>query len=74
MRYCEPIIQGNALRGINTYFYCDWKDRLYSSASECFNNCSPLLVSKSDVHFIVLLVASLFVLVIVSFLMKVVLE
>jgi hypothetical protein len=74
MRYCEPIIQGDVLRGISTHFYCDWEDRLYSSASECFNSCSPLLVSKSDVHFIVLLVASLFVLVIVSFLMKVVLE
>jgi len=59
---------------INTKFYCDWNSQLYQSASECFSQCSSLLISKSDAYFLVLLVFSLFVLFLVLALMKVVLE
>jgi len=74
VRYCEPVIQGSLIKGIHTRFYCDWQDRIYESASECFNQCSPLLISKSDAYFLVLLVFSLFVLFLVMALVKVVLE
>jgi hypothetical protein len=74
MRYCEAVIQGSGIGGIHTRFYCDWQDTIYGSASECFNQCSPLLISKSDAYFIVLLVFSLFVLFLVLALAKVVLE
>jgi hypothetical protein len=74
MRYCEAVITSRGPRLIDTAFYCDWQDRLYSSASECFNNCSPLLISKSDASFIVLLVFSLFVLGLVFGVVKAVVE
>jgi hypothetical protein len=74
MRYCEAVITSDAPLMIQTKFYCDWQDRIYQSASECFNECSPLLISKSDAYFLVLLVFSLFVLFLVLVLMKVVLE
>jgi hypothetical protein len=74
MRYCEAVIQGSVSKGIHTRFYCDWNSQLYESASECFNQCSSLLVSKSDAYFLVLLVFSLFVLFLVVLLAKVVLE
>jgi hypothetical protein len=74
MRYCEAVIQGSVVEGIHTRFYCDWNSQLYESASECFNQCSSLLISKSDAYFIVLLVFSLFVLFLVLALAKVVLE
>ncbi len=73
MRYCEAILQTSGNR-LNTVFYCDWRNQLYSSASECFSQCSPLLISKSDAYFIVLLVFALFVLFLVIALAKVVLE
>ncbi len=69
MRYCEALLQGG-----NTVHFCDWNGVIYSSASECFNECSSLLISKSDAYFIVLLVFSLFVLFLVLALAKVVLE
>jgi hypothetical protein len=74
MRYCEAVITSDLPGVINTGFYCDWRDQLYSSASECFRECSPLLISKSDAYFLVLLVFSLFVLFLVLALVKVVLE
>ena len=74
MRYCEPVITSVVPGVINTRFFCDWNSRLYQSASECFNQCSPLLISKSDAYFLVLLVFSLFVLFLVLALAKVVLE
>ncbi len=61
MRYCQPVITSDLQGAINTKFYCDWNDTLYSSASECFRECSSLLISKSEASFIVLLVVSLFV-------------
>jgi hypothetical protein len=73
MRYCEALIQSSGIR-INTVHFCDWNGVIYSSASECFNQCSSLLISKSDAYFIVLLVFSLFVLFLVLALAKVVLE
>jgi len=74
MRYCEAVITSDLPGVINTRFYCDWQDRIYGSASECFNQCSPLLISKSDAYFLVLLVFSLFVLYLVLALVKVALE
>jgi len=75
MRYCEAVISSSSSSGvITTEFYCDWKDRLYSSASECFRDCSSLLISKSEASLILLLVLSLFVLFLVFLLAKAVLE
>jgi hypothetical protein len=74
VRYCEAVITSDLPGVINTKFYCDWNSQLYQSASECFSQCSPLLISKSDAYFLVLLVFSLFVLFLVLALMKVVLE
>jgi hypothetical protein len=73
MRYCEVVITSIPSR-INSQFFCDWTGTFCDSASRCFIECSPLLVSKSDAYFIVLLVFSLFVLFLVLALMKVVLE
>jgi hypothetical protein len=73
MRYCEVVVTGVGSL-IRTQFYCDWQDRLYSSASQCFNQCSSLLISKSDAYFLVLLVFSLFVLFLVLALLKAVLQ
>jgi len=73
MRYCEAIVWSSSGM-IETKFYCDWRDQLYSDASRCFYECSPLLISKSDAYFIVLLVFALFVLFLVLALAKVVLE
>jgi len=74
MRYCEVVIQSSLSGMIETKFYCDWRDQLYSDASQCFHECSSLLISKSDAYFIVLLVFALFVLFLVLALAKVVLE
>jgi len=74
MRYCEAVITSARPGLIKTSFYCDWNSRFYNTASECFNQCSSLLISKSDAYFLVLLVFSLFVLFLVLALVKVVLE
>jgi hypothetical protein len=74
MRYCEAVLSSPLPGVIRTDFYCDWNGVLYSSASQCFNECSPLLISKSDAYFLLLLVFSLFVLFLVLALAKVVLE
>jgi hypothetical protein len=74
MRYCEPSYQGSLVEGIQTYFYCDWNGVLYASASECYTQCSQLLVSRSDVQFVILLVFSLFVLLVLSLLFKVIVD
>ena len=59
---------------IRTEFFCDWNGYLYQSVSECFLECSPLLISKSEASFIVLLVFSLFVLGLVFGIIKAVVE
>ncbi len=74
MRYCQPVISSDFQGAINTRFYCDWNDILYSSASECFHECSSLLISKSEASFLILLVLSLFVLSLVILLAKAVVE
>ncbi len=74
MRYCEAVITSDLPGVINTKFYCDWNDTLYSSASECFNQCSSLLISKSEFSFLILLVFSLFVLGLVLLLAKAVVD
>jgi len=73
VRYCEAIIQSSDNQ-INTFFFCDWNGVIYSSASECFRECSSLLISKSDASFLVLLVFSLFMLGLVFGLIKAVVE
>jgi hypothetical protein len=73
MRYCEAVIQSSQ-SVIETHFYCDWKGVFYTSPSECFAQCSSLLISKSEASFIVLLVFSLFVLGLVLGIVKAVLE
>jgi len=74
MRYCEAVITSRLPGLIRTEFYCDWNDTLYSSASECVARCSPLLISKSEATFIVLLVFSLFALGLVLGLVKALVE
>jgi len=74
MQYCQPIIQGSLVEGIQTLFYCDWNGVLYGTASECYSQCSSLLISRSDAQFIVLLVFSLFVLIILALFFKVVVD
>jgi hypothetical protein len=73
LRYCEALIQSSD-GSINTVHYCDWNGVIYSSASECFSQCSSLLISKSEASFIVLLVFSLFVLGLVFGIVKAVVE
>jgi hypothetical protein len=74
VRYCEPVISSDLLGRIRTEFYCDWNDHLYQSASECFRECSSLLISKSEASFLILLVFSLFFLGLVFLLAKAVVE
>ncbi len=74
MRYCQAIVQSSRPGMIETRFYCDWQDKLYSSASECFRECSSLLISKSEASFLILLVFSLFVVGLVLLLAKAVVE
>jgi hypothetical protein len=74
VRYCEPVVSSDILGRIRTEFYCDWNDQLYQSASECFRECSSLLISKSEASFLILLVVSLFVLGLVFLLAKAVVE
>ncbi len=69
MRYCEALVQGE-----DTVHFCDWNLQLYSDPVQCFTECSPLLISKSDAYFIMLLVLSLFVLGLVLLLAKAVVE
>ncbi len=74
MDYCQPIIQGSVDEGIQTLFFCDWNGVLYSSAVDCYAQCSSLLISRSDAQFIVLLSVSLFVVLLLSLLFKVVVD
>jgi hypothetical protein len=74
MRYCEAITGSGLGQNVNTYFFCDWNGQLYTSANDCFNSCSSLLISKSDASFIVILIVSLFVLFLVSWIAKAILE
>jgi hypothetical protein len=74
MRYCEAVLSSPLPGMIETKFYCDWRDQLFSSVSECFVQCSPLMISKSEASFLVLLVFSLFVMGLVLGIVKVVVE
>jgi len=74
LRYCQAVVSSDLLGRIRTEFYCDWNDHLYQSASECFRECSPLLISKSEASFIVILVFSLFALGLVFGIIKAVVE
>jgi len=74
MDYCVPVYSSPRSGVVQTKFFCDWNLQFYDSASQCVQECSSLLISKSDAYFLVLLVFSLFVLFLVLALVKVVLE
>jgi len=74
MDYCAPIYNSPAPGVVTTQFFCDWNSQFYESASECVRECSSLMISKSDATFIVLLILSLFVLLLVSWTAKAILE
>jgi len=74
MDYCAPVYHSPIPGVVETRFFCDWNSQLYESASECVQQCSSLLISKSEASFIVLLIVSLFVLFLVSWIAKAILE
>jgi hypothetical protein len=74
MDYCQPVIEGSVQDGIRTFYFCDWNGVLYSTASDCYSQCSALLISRSDAQSIILLVFSLFVLFVVVLLFKLVVD
>jgi hypothetical protein len=74
MRYCEAVLSSPLPGMIETKFYCDWRDQFFLTAYECFVQCSPLMISKSEASFLVLLVFSLFVLGLVFGVVKAVVE
>jgi hypothetical protein len=74
MRYCTPIYDSPSPGVVRTRFFCDWNQNFYESASQCVQECSGLLISKSETSFIIILVFSLFVLFIVLGLLKAILE
>jgi hypothetical protein len=74
VQYCQPVVEGSVESGIRTLFFCDWSGVFYQSASECYAQCSQLLISRSDAQFIVLLVFSLFVLFVLALFFKVVVD
>lgn len=74
MDYCFPVYDSPLPGVVRTQFFCDWNLQFYDSASECFRECSSLMISKSDASFIVILITSLFVLFLVSWTAKAILE
>jgi hypothetical protein len=74
MDYCVPVYSSPLPGVVQTQFFCDWNSQFYGSASQCVQECSSLMVSKSDASFIVLLIVSLFVLFLISWIAKAVLE
>jgi hypothetical protein len=74
LRYCQAVVSSDHLGRIRTEFFCDWNGYLYQSVAECFLECSPFLISKSEASFIVILVFSLFVLGLVFGIIKTVVE
>jgi len=74
MDYCTPVYDSPVPGVVRTKFFCDWNLRLYDSASQCVQECSNLMISKSDASFIVLLVLSLFVLFLILGILKAILE
>jgi hypothetical protein len=74
MDYCAPVYSSPIPGVVETRFFCDWNLQLYDSASQCFQECSSLMISKSDASFIVILIISLFVLFLVLGILKAILE
>ncbi len=74
MDYCVPVYSSPIQGVVQTRFFCDWNQTFYESASQCIQECSSLMISKSEASFIVLLVFSLFVLFLVSLIAKAILE
>ncbi len=74
MDYCVPVYSSPRAGIVQTRFFCDWNLQFYDSASQCIQECSSLMISKSEASFIVLLVVSLFVLMLVSWIAKAILE
>jgi hypothetical protein len=74
MNYCQPVYESPLPGTVQTRFFCDWNQTFYESASQCIQECSDLMISRSEASFIVLLIVSLFVLMLVSWIAKAVLE
>ncbi len=74
MDYCIPVYSSPRSGVVQTRFFCDWNQTFYESASQCIQECSSLMISKSEASFIVLLIVSLFVLMLVSWIAKAILE
>jgi hypothetical protein len=74
MNYCQPVYESPLPGTIRTRFFCDWNQTFYESASQCVQECSDLLISKSEASFIIILILSLFVLFIVLGVLKAILE
>jgi hypothetical protein len=74
MDYCVPVYSSPSSGAVQTLFFCDWNSQFYDSASQCIQECSQLMISKSDASFIVLLIVSLFVLFLISWIAKAILE
>jgi len=74
MDYCVPVYSSPLPGTVQTKFFCDWNLQFYDSASQCVQECSSLMISKSEASFIVLLIVSLFALMLVSWIAKAILE
>ncbi len=74
MDYCVPVYDSPLPGVVRTRFFCDWNQKFYQSASQCIQECSSLMISKSEASFIVLLVLSLFVLFLILGILKAILE
>jgi len=74
MNYCTPVYHSPFPGLVRTRFFCDWNLQFYDSASQCVQECSSLMISKSEASFIVLLILSLFVLFLVLGILKAILE
>jgi len=72
--YCVPVYDSPIPGVVRTSFFCDWNLQFYDSASSCIQECSKLMISKSEASFITLLIISLFLLFLVLGILKAILE
>jgi len=74
MDYCVPVYSSPLPGIVQTKFFCDWNQTFYTDASKCVQECSTLMISKSEASFIILLILSLFVLFLILGILKAILE
>jgi len=72
--YCVPVYDSPIPGVVRTRFFCDWNQTFYESASQCVQECSRLMISKSEASFIVILIFSLFILFLILGILKAILE